>query len=113
MSAKSKTAAADANRRLSQWIKVKPDGTIEIAKAINVDPRTVQRRIAAMEKATFLRREERRGPTGSKTNIYHFDGLIEAAKPFAEEKLADIAERVAVKKARSVRRGKPTLKVVK
>jgi DNA-binding transcriptional regulator YhcF (GntR family) len=84
-----------------------------MAKAINIDPRTVQRRIAAMEKAKYLQREERRGPTGSKTNVYHFDGLIEAAKPFAGEKLKDIAERVAVKKARSERKGKPILKVVK
>lgn len=84
-----------------------------IAKAINIDPRTVQRRIAAMEKAGFLKREERRGPTGSKTNIYHFDGLIEAAKPFAKEKLKDIEERIAIKKARSARKGAPILKVVK
>ncbi len=45
--------------------------------------------------------------------FYHFDGLIEAAEPFAEEKLRDIAERVAVKKARSDRKGKPSLKMVK
>lgn len=87
-----------------------------IALAMSVDPRTIQRRIAAMEKAGYVRREERREtPTGSKTNVYHLDGLIEAAKPFAEEKLAEIAERVAVSKIRASRRGapKPKLQLVK
>jgi predicted transcriptional regulator len=84
-----------------------------IAKALNVDPRTIQRRIAAMEKAGYLKREQRRTPTGSKTNIYHFDGLIEHSKPFALEKLKDIRDRVAIKKIREARKGKPTLTVVK
>ena len=61
-----------------------------IAAAINVAPRTVQRHIAAMEKANFIRRQQRRLPgKGSKTNVYHFDGLIAAALPFAKEKLAE------------------------
>ena len=61
-----------------------------IAAAINVAPRTVQRHIAAMERANFIRRQQRRLPgKGSKTNVYHFDGLIAAALPFAKEKLAE------------------------
>ncbi|AZS19182.1 helix-turn-helix domain-containing protein [Caulobacter sp. FWC26] len=87
-----------------------------IALAMNVDPRTVQRRIAALEAAGLIRREERREtPTGSKTNVYHLDGLIEAAQPFAEEKLAEIEERRAIKKAKAARKGapKPKLKLVK
>ena len=85
-----------------------------IARALNLDPRTIQRRIAAMEKAGFLRREQRREtPTGSKPNIYHFDGLIKAALPFAEEKLNEIAERAAIKKMRAERKGKPKLTLVK
>ena len=48
----------------SKWWKAegKPypsKGTI--AQAMNLDPRTVQRRIAALEKAGYVRREERRG----------------------------------------------------
>jgi hypothetical protein len=43
-----------------------------IAAAMDVEPRTVQRRIAAMETARLIRREERRNSaTGSMTNIYH------------------------------------------
>lgn len=101
----------------SKWWKAegKPypsKGTI--ALAMGVDPRTVQRRIAAMQAAGYVRREERRETaTGSKTNIYHLDGLIEAATPFAEEKLDDIAERVAIKKAKAARKGGPKLKLVK
>lgn len=87
-----------------------------IALAMHMDPRTIQRRIARLEGANYVRREERREtPTGSKTNIYHLDGLIEAAKPFAEEKLADMAAREKVKKIRAERKGapKPKLKLVK
>jgi predicted transcriptional regulator len=87
-----------------------------IALAMKMDPRTIQRRIARMEAAGFVQREERRDtPTGSKTNIYHLDGLIKHAKPFAEEKIADIAARVAVNKIKATRKGapKPKLKLVK
>nr|WP_295111030.1 helix-turn-helix domain-containing protein [uncultured Caulobacter sp.] len=99
----------------SKWWKAegKPypsKGTI--AQAMNLDPRTVQRRIAALEKAGYVHREERREtPTGSKTNVYHLDGLIAAAKPFAEEKIADIAERVAINKAKAARKGAPKPKL--
>jgi hypothetical protein len=50
----------------------------------------VQRRIAAMESASFIRRKERR--KGSNTNRYHLDGLIKAAQSYAEEKLQQRAE---------------------
>jgi DNA-binding MarR family transcriptional regulator len=55
-----------------------------MAKAMNVHPRTIQKHVAALEGAGYIRREERRTDTGSRTNIYHLDGLIEAAAPFAE-----------------------------
>ena len=52
-----------------------------IAKAMGVAPRTVQRRIAALEAASLIRREERQLPRiGSTTNVYHLDGLLNAAK---------------------------------
>jgi predicted transcriptional regulator len=102
----------------SKWWKAegKPHpskGTI--ALAMNVDPRTIQRRIAKMEGAGFVRREERReSKTGSKTNVYHLDGLIEAVTPFAEEKIAEIAEKKEIAKIKATRKGapKPKLKLV-
>ncbi len=84
-----------------------------IAEALGVTPRTVQRHIAAMEKAGFIRREERRiSGKGSLTNRYHFDGLIKEAKPFAEEKLKERGRREKDDKARPGRKGRPQLKVV-
>lgn len=88
-------------------------GKTTIAAAIGVDPRTVQRRIAAMEAGGLIRREERRiVGVGSRTNIYHFDGLIEAATPFAVERKQEKDERAAEKKARALRK-KPVLRLVK
>jgi DNA-binding transcriptional regulator YhcF (GntR family) len=84
-----------------------------IAASIGVHPRTVQRRIAHMEKAGFIKREQRRVKgMGSKTNIYHFDGLIKAALPFAAEKVEQIEQRKAEKKARATRKGKTKFRVV-
>ncbi len=85
-----------------------------IADAIGVEPRTVQRRIAALEKDGLIRREERRIPgQGSRPNLYHFDGLIKAARPYAEEKLQEIARREAENKDRVRRKGRPKLRVAK
>ena len=84
-----------------------------IAEALGVTPRTVQRRIAAMEEAGFIRREQRRIPgKGSRTNLYHLDGLIKEAKPFAEEKLKERMRREKDDKSRPGRKGRPHLKVV-
>ncbi len=87
---------------------------VTIAKAIGIDPRSVQRRIAALEAAKLIRREERRiSKSGSKTNIYHLDGLIEAAKPYALEKIQERDAKAAERAARASRKGKPKLKLVK
>jgi len=84
-----------------------------IAAAMKVDPRTVQRRIAEMEKGGLIRRQERRiRGKGSLTNLYHLDGLIEEATRFAEEKLEERARRKREDKARSDRKGRAPLKVV-
>jgi predicted transcriptional regulator len=59
-----------------------------IAKCMDIDPSTVRRHIASMEAAGFIRREKRftkRKHGGQDTNIYHFDGLIKEATPYAEE----------------------------
>ena len=84
-----------------------------IADAVGMTARTVQRRIAKMEADGLIRREERRiAGRGSLTNLYHFDGLITAAKPYAEEKLIERARRANEDKARVRRKGRPKLKVM-
>ena len=45
------------------------------------------------------------GPTGSNTNIYHLDGLIAAATPFAAEEIERRAIERAAKIARARRKG--------
>ncbi|MEC5383618.1 helix-turn-helix domain-containing protein [Aurantimonas sp. C2-6-R+9] len=72
-----------------------------IAGAIGVKPRTVQKRIKQLAELNLLERIERRHTkSGSAPNLYSFEGLIKAAEPFAEEKIA------AVKKAQEERRGR-------
>lgn len=84
-----------------------------IATAIGVHSRTVQRRIANMERDGLIKREERRVVgKGSGTNLYHFDGLINAAKPYAEEKLNERRKREAEDKSRVHRKARPKLTVV-
>lgn len=76
-----------------------------IAEALNVDPRTIQRRISALEKAGFIRREYRPDKDkGNKSNIYHFDGLIREAEPFALEKIEANKARAEEAKARRTRK---------
>ncbi|MGX1428841.1 hypothetical protein AB7M59_009335 [Bradyrhizobium elkanii] len=66
-----------------------------------------------MEAAKLIRREERRNSsTGSMTNIYHLDGLIKAATPYALEKIQERDAKAAAKAARAGRKGKPKLTVV-
>ncbi len=84
-----------------------------MAKAMDVHPRTIQKHIAALEVAGFVRREERRTETGSKTNIYHLDGLIKAANPFAVEKVAELKDKAEAVRRKQVRRGAPKLHLVK
>lgn len=59
-----------------------------MAKAMGIHPSTVQRHLARMEDAGFIRREERytkQKSGGQDTNKCHFDGLIKEATPYAEE----------------------------
>lgn len=87
--------------------KPRPSKTT-IAKAVGRDPRTVQRRIASLEKQGLIRRERRDGPgRGTQTNRYHLDGLIKAAIPLAEETLQERKE----KKEKTGRMGR--LRIVK
>lgn len=83
-----------------------------IAAAIGVEPRTVQRRIAAMEKAKFIKRLPRSSAaSGSNPNLYDFSGLIVAAEPFAREELLEIDQRKKAS-AEKLARKRPRLAVV-
>lgn len=86
---------------------------VTIARSIGVEPRTVQRHIAAMEAAGFIRREERRIPgVGSDTNVYHLDGLIKAAAPYAADKVDKIEKKKKARAERAVQKGKTKFRVV-
>ena len=66
-----------------------------------------------LEQAHFGTGVERRdGPYGSQTNLYKLDGLIAAAKPYAEEKLIEIAAKKKMRDERLARK-KPKLTLVK
>lgn len=84
-----------------------------IARCIGVDPSTVRRHIAQMEAVGFIRREARYSPKfgGQETNVYHFDGLIKAATPYANELIAVRDQRRTEDAARR-RRKRPKLVVV-
>lgn len=76
-----------------------------IAKAIGVKPRTVQKHVRGLEDANLVKRIERRHTkTGSRTNLYDFSGLIAAAKPYAKEKMREIAKAKEAKSERLARK---------
>lgn len=84
-----------------------------MAASIGLEPRTIQRNIANLQNRGLIRREERRNtPTGSRTNIYHLDGLIKAARPFAiaKQKNRELADEAKAKK--STKSGKAPLSLV-
>ena len=89
-----------------------PHPTVKtIAAALGVTERTVQKHVRGLEKAKFLRREERRKTkNGSVSNLYHLDGLVAAAKPFADEKIAEVG-RIVTAKAERIARKRPKLVV--
>lgn len=83
-----------------------------VAKTIGVTPRTVQKRIKALHELGLLTRTERRQTRhGSDTNLYGFSGLIKAALPYAEEKIAARAKRKEAEADRLARK-RPRLTVV-
>jgi DNA-binding transcriptional regulator YhcF (GntR family) len=78
-----------------------------LADRIGVKPRTIQRHIARMESAGFVKRIVRRHRNGgNKTNRYSFDGLIREAEPFAQEALKEREKRKDEKSARDTRKGR-------
>lgn len=84
-----------------------------IAEAMNRDPRTIQRHIERMEKLGYIKRERRFVPgVGSRPNVYHLDGLIAAAIPYADEKVKELADRKAAREAAAGRKGKARVEEV-
>ena len=84
-----------------------------LASAIGVQPRTIQRRVAGLEKKGLIHRERRKTAAGGDTsNRYVFTGLIEKATPHAEKALREKQKAIAAKKARQ-RRQKPFITLVK
>ena len=78
-----------------------------LADRIGVKPRTIQRHVARMETAGFIKRIERRHRNGgNKTNRYSFDGLIKEAERFAQEALKEREKRRSEKSERDTRKGR-------
>jgi predicted transcriptional regulator len=76
-----------------------------LANAIGVDPRTIQRRIAAMEAGGLIKRVRRTQQSGGdNSNAYSFAPLIEKAKPYAREAVEERAQRKREALARSTRK---------
>ena len=84
-----------------------------IAERIGKTEKTVQRRIAKLQHAGFVKRVPRYSAAkGQLSNIYDFSGLIAAATPFATEAVERKEERKAEAKTRATRK-KPKLHIVK
>lgn len=84
-----------------------------IAKAVGIQSRSVQRRIANLEKKGLIKRVEHRIPgKGSRPNSYSFAGLIKAAIPLASKKAEEIAQRRAIAAAKKLTQ-RPKLTLVK
>ena len=105
----------------SFWLELEAPSAAAVTVAILAEPtrgralgEALFRLIAPVIGVTgLLRRIERRNTRhGSDTNLYSFDGLIAAARPFADEKLAERARRAQEEKERLARK-KPKLTLVK
>lgn len=87
-----------------------------IAERMDIDVSTVRKRIARMEADGLIRREPRFGARGGgqQTNLYHFDGLIKEATPFALEAIEDRRSRKKEDAERRTRkrRVQPRLRIV-
>ena len=66
-----------------------------------------------MEAGLIERHQRSYKETGNLTNEYSFDGLIKEVMPFAKEKIEEREAKAAEKKAKTSKKGKPTLRVVK
>jgi predicted transcriptional regulator len=97
------------------WYRENPPhpSKISIAKAMGIDASTVRKRIARMQSEGLIRREYRyKKLGGQETNFYHFEGLIKALTPHAEEFIALREKQREEHEARKRRKKpKPTLVV--
>lgn len=85
-----------------------------IAEAVGRSPRHVTRIITGLVDAGLIERHQRSyKETGNLTNEYSFEGLIHEVMPFAKEKMEERETKIAEKKAKTAKRGKPKLRVVK
>jgi transposase-like protein len=95
------------------WYRENPPhpSKVSIAKAMGIDPSTVRKRIARMESEGLIQREARyKKLGGQETNFYHFDGLIKALTPHANEFIALREKQRSEDQARRHRKkAKPTL----
>jgi len=83
-----------------------------IATAIGISTSAVQRRIASMEKAGFIKRIKRVDPKfGQQTNEYDLSGLIEAAKPYAQEVLEE-RKKKKIEGRERLKRKRPRLELI-
>lgn len=81
-----------------------------IAKRMKVDPSTIRRRITRMEAAGFIQRRKRSDPDrGQLANEYSLSGLIDHARPFAQEIIEERNESRKQRRERAKRK-KPRLK---
>jgi DNA replication protein DnaD len=78
-----------------------------LADSIGVTPRTIQKRIASMEKLGFIKRIQRRDPKGSKSNIYKLTPLKKIMKPYSTDIINEKNRRKEEDKKRPNLRGKP------
>lgn len=61
-----------------------------IAERLNIDPSTVRKHIAAMEKKGYIKRNYRNDERkGQRSNEYTLEGLIQKATPYAKEAIAE------------------------
>lgn len=85
-----------------------------IAEAVGRSPRHVTRVISGLVDLGLIERHQRSyKETGNLTNEYSFDGLIKEVMPYAKEKIEESKAKEAAKKAKTAKKGKPKLRVVK
>ena len=82
-----------------------------MATALGVSTKTIQRNIASLEAAGFIKREPQFNSAGGgqSSNRYNFDGLIMHATEFAEEKLGLREKQKKEETDRLARKSRPKL----
>lgn len=100
----------------SRWWKAdgKPHPSkAAMAKSMGVSTSTIRRRIKGMEASGFLKREYRRVKGNrNETNIYHLEGLIKEATPFAKQEIDRRESKNAERNRIEAKKGRSKFKVV-